>query len=397
MLLPAIKSPNRNIILYYFHVFLYGLWFFEGVWFFFMGKFASYETIGIVFSLSTLVWILAEIPSGVFADRFGRKQSIIIGNILIVIASFMYMTAQVFWFIAIGLMISAVGRAFISGSLEALVYDGLLEKKEEYKYDKIVARGLQLIIIAFAVGPVIGGLLYKYNIYLPYVLNFIAMILALITSLWLIEPKKKTLLSNSSDNPNLAGFYELIQSGFRPFLLPIIVAGTMFGLYDWGLSKPAIANEAGLDATNFSIMISIVAVVAFFSAGLVPKFRERFSDVSLLIVAAILISGGFILGGLKIPLLGIMALFIVDIGFTIFSPVTSILVNKHVSSEYRATSISTLQFLYKIPFLVLNILAGFAITSGNINLFHLTIGLLSCFGLLMFALRRKAFSLSTSS
>ena len=397
MHLPKINSSNRNVALYYLHIFLNSLWFFEGVWYFFMGKFASYETIGIVLSASTLVWILAEIPSGVFADRFGRKQSIIVGNILVVLGSIFYVTAHVYWFIAVGLLISAVGRAFISGSFEALIYDDLLAQNAESKYDKIVARGLQLTIIAFAMGPAIGGLLYKYNIYFPYILHCLAMLTALITSAWLIEPKMKTLLSNSADNPNIAGFKQLIHSGFRPFLLPTIVGGALFGLYDWGLSKPAIANHIGLNATSFSIMISVVAVVAFFSAGLFPKLRKRFSDISLLTAAAAIIASGFILGGLETRQLGFLALFIVDIGFTIFSPVTSVLVNKHVTSEYRATSISTLQFLFKIPFLILNILAGYAIAFGSINQFHLTLGLVSVFGLFVFALKKQVFSPSTNS
>ncbi|PIY80849.1 MAG: hypothetical protein COY80_00730, partial [Candidatus Pacebacteria bacterium CG_4_10_14_0_8_um_filter_42_14] len=215
--------------------------------------------------------------------------------------------------------------------------------------------------------------------------------------IWLIEPQKKTLLSESSDNPNLAGFYQLVRSGFRPFLLPAIVAGSLFGLYDWGLSKPSIAEHIGLNATSYSIMISVVAVVAFFSAGLFPRLRRKLSDISLLTAAAILIAGGFIFGGLNVRLLGFVTLFIVDIGFTVFSPITSILVNKHVTSAYRATSISTLQFLYKIPFLILNILAGYAIAFGSINQFHLALGVISCFGLFVFALRKQAFSPSTSS
>jgi len=38
MHLPKINSSNRNVALYYLHIFLNSLWFFEGVWYFFMGS-----------------------------------------------------------------------------------------------------------------------------------------------------------------------------------------------------------------------------------------------------------------------------------------------------------------------------------------------------------------------
>jgi len=371
-LIPQIK--NRNVALYYLHSALHSLWFIEGIWYFYWGEFADFQSIALIFSVLNFIWILTEIPSGTFADKYGRKTAIVLGNALLAVGGFAIIATNHLWFMILGALLGTIGRAFVSGSFEALVYDDLLSKKQENDYDKVTSFQVQISIFAYAIGPIVGGFLFATYFKAPHLLEALAMTLALVMSSALTEVKHKTEIEVQG-NPNLAGFKQLAQTGFRPFLIPVVIGLVLFYLYDWGMSKPAMGVNAGLSPQGLSIVISVISVVIAVVAGLIPKIRRLASDKFLLVMANIFISLGFIIGGMPWGIITLSSLFMIDIAAIVHTPVTNILVNKHVASRYRATSLSTIQFISRIPFLFLNFFAGMAIDRNFINQFHVGLGL----------------------
>ncbi len=84
---------------------------------------ATVQTVSLFVGLSSLITLLFEFPSGVFADLFGRKRSFVLAVVLQ-----MATYALLLWFrsalaLAIGMILYGLSRAFVSGSIEALVID----------------------------------------------------------------------------------------------------------------------------------------------------------------------------------------------------------------------------------------------------------------------------------
>ncbi|NMB56990.1 MFS transporter [Candidatus Beckwithbacteria bacterium] len=122
------KNLDRNVVGFLIINAIHNLWFVEAIWYFYWARFASYTQIGFYFSILTLVWIFAEIPTGLFADKFGRKKATIIANILLLIGAIIDASALNIYWLVVASMIMNIGTAFVSGSLEALVYDSLKVK-----------------------------------------------------------------------------------------------------------------------------------------------------------------------------------------------------------------------------------------------------------------------------
>ena len=131
------QVQRRNVLLFYLLTAFYSLWFVEAVWYFYWSKFASYTVIGLMFSVLTIVWIVAEIPTGAFADRYGRKLSVNIGAFLQAIGAVLLAAAPNIWWLFLGGFLENIGRAFISGSLEALVFDDLKADKSNQEFIKL--------------------------------------------------------------------------------------------------------------------------------------------------------------------------------------------------------------------------------------------------------------------
>ena len=111
----------------------------------------------------TFFVFLLEIPTGVVADWFGRKTSLIVAGFTAVAAPLIYVSYPSFWIFLLAEFFWAMGAALISGADSALIYDSLKATGDEKKSKKVFARygsfGLAGIFIAAPIGGLVAQLL----------------------------------------------------------------------------------------------------------------------------------------------------------------------------------------------------------------------------------------------
>ena len=136
---------------------------------------------------------LAEVPTGVLADKIGRKWSVVMALFLQTLGEFLYFFAKDYFSFVLIAILAGVGYAFLSGANEALVYDSLPEKDRELKMKKSMGLVGSAYQLAFFVAPIIGGLivsqleLSKFLMAIFFTACSVAM--ALLISLTLKEPQ----------------------------------------------------------------------------------------------------------------------------------------------------------------------------------------------------------------
>lgn len=367
------KSKNAKVFLLL--RFVSSMWFIEAVWYFYWGRFLSYTQVGMAFSWLVVVGLVTEIPTGYFADRYGRKASVVLGNILLGLGGLGTASAQNGWWLVVAVTIMSIGRAFISGALEALVYDDLKKSKLAYLYDKLVAFGIQVAFAGFLIAVPLGGFLYTVWFRLPNLLEAIAGLVALIISFTLIEVKLKDEKMEKQENL-LVGFRELLLPSLRPYILPVFICITVFLLYDWGLSKPAMATNFGLDSRGQSIAYTIFGIINILAISFMPRLRKIVGDYAGIRMLNLLVGGAFIISTFNLGVWGLFAMVVIETMGNMGDPWTSSIINENVGSRYRATTLSTLALLTRIPHFFVNILAGSAIDGSGINSFHFGLGVL---------------------
>src|SRR3989338_7909663 len=78
-------------------------------------------------ALFIIVVLLLEIPSGAFADLFGRKLSLALSMVAASISFIIFGLGTSFWTFLLAQVIIAFGWALTSGADSALLYDSLKE------------------------------------------------------------------------------------------------------------------------------------------------------------------------------------------------------------------------------------------------------------------------------
>jgi len=150
----------------------------------------STEDVGLCIAIYAATALIMEIPSGILADRWSRKGTLVLGNICLIIGTMiaatstsvnMYLISSVFWGIYV---------AMNSGTFEAIIYDLLLEQdgnanSYEKEYSKLdIACSIGLVFGAFG-----GGIIGQYfGLQDAYWLSIPAVILSTIFFLKFKEP-----------------------------------------------------------------------------------------------------------------------------------------------------------------------------------------------------------------
>ena len=153
---------------------------------------------------------LMEAPTGVLADRLGRKWSIVFATFFMMCAEFIFVFARDFeWYIFIALLTGA-GFAFASGAVEALVYDSLPEEGREDAMKRTMGRVNSWGQIAFVISPIIGALIIgdaSEEQFIPAIaLTVLALLIGLLVCLTLKEP-------TGASGEKKPGNVELFRSG----------------------------------------------------------------------------------------------------------------------------------------------------------------------------------------
>lgn len=381
---------KRNVWLFYLFFSLQSAWFIEAIWYFYWSHFLSFTTIGIFFGIFALFSLLLEYPTGVFADRFGRKRAVTLGSFLLMIGGVIIASAINGWMLFAGVMLQSAGRAFVSGALEALIYDSLKAHKQEEKFDTIMARKFQLATITFAICSAVGGYLFTIGFRLPHISMAIALLIAFVVSFFFVEERVAQPL-HSSKELAIRGFTALWSPKLRPFLMIIFVPFVLTLLYEWGFSRPQFAISFGFQPHEMGILFGILGLVDAVVVHWLPQFRKKFSDYSLLWIGVVM-SLGYLFFFLPIGKFGVLFMIMIEVFGAFADPWTSTIVNKHLDSSLRASALSAIQLLGRIPFFILNILVGYSIDHGYITLFNVSIGAVALILLLLTFMKKKVFA-----
>jgi len=125
-----IAFKNRQFYQFCAYGFLKNLRFFDPfLLLFFLAKGFDYFDIGILYAIREIGFVLTEIPSGIFADTFGRKKTLIFSYIAYLLSFLAFYFASSFILISGAMLLFSFGESFRSGTHKALIFAYLEHKK----------------------------------------------------------------------------------------------------------------------------------------------------------------------------------------------------------------------------------------------------------------------------
>ncbi|SEE08211.1 MFS transporter [Streptomyces sp. PAN_FS17] len=312
---------------------------------------------GQVALLQTLIYLvsgLAELPTGVIADRIGRRASIVIGQVLIAGCLLGQVSSSNYWVFLTLFMGQGVGMACVSGSDTALLYDLLVRRGATAGYVKIRSRFTMLGTVTSGVAIVLGGQLQRISWGVVYLGSASCLVLAVVA---LMSRVPEIRGADAVDEKDGAERVHIDTTAWRamlrvatPALVTLVVVS---GLMHATLTPYIIFTQKTLsDQGAGTALVSVVISAGFFVGGLVPLLSDRANrrigyriviPVSLVTLAAALGLSG--LGLVRVTI----AVFLVLVGIP---EITAVLVdnvfNEAVPSRHRASLLSMIAFVESV-------------------------------------------------
>lgn len=218
--------------------------------------------------------------------------------------------------------------------------------------------------------------MYEYWFRLPHFAWAISFLVGFIASLFLYEPKVDTEKFSLKIylNQLRVGTKELFSPMLQKYLIFILLLPGVYFMYSAGFIKSALANSFGFHAKAQSVIFTIIILLSALTIRFYPRIRRRITDLQGLSLLSILMALSFLSASFPIKYWGIFPMLATAIAGSLSEPWISVIVNQEISSKYRATTLSTVSMITRIPYVLAAIVAGNLIQQGNLWLLTSGIG-----------------------
>ncbi len=145
--------------------------------------------VGLFETVFHLVSLMAEVPSGMFADVFGRKKSLLMSCLCSIVSAVTRILFVSFGGVCISIAFSALSYNFVSGSDSALAYDTLLESGRKDDYDTYISRQTVIYRVANGAATLCAGLAVMLGNTISHLISIAISVIQIAVASTLVENK----------------------------------------------------------------------------------------------------------------------------------------------------------------------------------------------------------------
>jgi hypothetical protein len=337
---------------------------------YFLSHDLTFTQIAVMEALYNVTTVVGEIPTGYVGDRIGRRNSLLVGTVLITVTLLGIAMASSFLVFALLYVAWSLGYAFRSGTEDAWVYETLTDVSASEEFTHVRGRGQSIALMVGVGASLVGGYLGGLDLSYPFftAAGFTALGVAVIVTLE--EPA--TYEESGSSDIGIREAWGVVQTALqqrslRSFVLYYFVLFSAITYLVFIFLQPVFESvliglnpdlavtiplPVGIDDVRVRIAPdNVETLLGIFYAGIslasaVISYRigaiREWLGLRRWFVVTPLVVGGFLVAMYFVPALALLALFV---GRVVVEP-TRVLagqyVNDRVETLGRATTLSAM-------------------------------------------------------
>ena len=380
-----LKLKSKNIPLVWLSIFFSGMILFLPIIALYLQKsLFTLTNVSILFAVGTITSALLQVPTGAFADIYGRKKSMFISLAFLLFAIFFLYIGKNMFLLVIYVILNSLSKSFFAGADSSLIYDTLKKEKKESYFKKVNGTGQAIWPLGASIGGILGGYIAAYSLDLTVILSLIPVSIALITVLFIKEPQlnRKTKKRMRSQMWESAKFVlnnkQILLILFGMFILFGLGEGIHFltSVFFQFKDIPIVAFGY-LSAVSFALS----ALGHYYSHELSEKFGNKRTILISICFSIILIA----FSTLAFGYIAAFAYILGSVFFGIRNPVLGHLVNIETPSNKRATVASISVLLIDGGIAIFAPIVGWLAQTYTINTSYMISSLAMVLALILFA------------
>jgi MFS family permease len=322
-------------------------WWFAIAPLYYMERGLTMEQVFIMISIFSLVTVLAEYPTGIIADAFSHKKSIIIGSSFSVVIALLKAVPAGFYFYTILFVLSAISFAMKSGSDTAILH------KISKNFKKDLAHINAINLVWNVVTVIIGAAAYKIHISLPYILSAVTMLISVFFIASIKIDDKKNKKTGNIYKTATAGLKNLKKH--RMLKVALLLSGVFVAFFyaiKWLV--PTLLEVHNIDATVMGTILS----VSILMLALSTKLSGTKYDIPLNYAIPFLLLGVLLLGFSSSVITITAAVMMIYFFRGFFTTNMTVLINKYSTDDIRASMLSLQSLVGRLCMAIYTFIGG---------------------------------------
>ncbi len=291
---------------------------------------------------------LCEIPTGAFADVFGRKASFIVSCLTLSLGMFVYAFSESFWGFVFAEILGAIGSTFATGAFSSWLVDSLKHHEYNGSTSNIFARESQLKHGVGILAALAGAFLADISLSLPWIAGSVVYAITGVIAFIIL---KEEYFVREKFHP-ITGWYKLVdvvktsaQYGIKNknirFVM-LLVLGLNFAVMAPNMQWQPYFKEWIPNQKNLGFVWSGMALSLMFGSWLAPMLLKKIvsESKSLLIchaVTAMCLIGTVSFGNMTMTLI---MFYMHEVARGAFEPIKEAYLHDNIPSKERATIVS---------------------------------------------------------
>jgi predicted MFS family arabinose efflux permease len=336
--------------------------------------------------------VILEVPTGIIADRFGKKNSIIAGSFFFSLGLFVYGASYGFFGFLVSEIIAGTGAALISGADSAYIHAVLKSSGRAADYKKVEGTAFALKLFGGLIaGGILGGLIANYSLRATLYASATATACAFFISLTLTDTARESKRKN--DSPLMHAFGSAAYIKKKPAVLWIFLFSSIICGLGWQFIwyiQPTF-ESAHIPVVHFGWMYAVLGLTAVIASRYTHVIDSFLGDtLSLFCIPLLLILSSLVLA-LTPPMIALYSFILVEIQFGMSRTIVSDALLHQIPTSKAATILSMNNLGLRLVSAISGPLFGLiADRKGNHTMFMYLGITLTVFCAILFLLRRTA-------
>lgn len=318
-------------------------------------------------AIFSAVVLLMEVPSGWLSDVWKRKHTLILGSAINMVGFALLWNADSFLDACIAQGLLGVGVSLNSGTVQAFLYDTLLDQGREDEFSKREGTRFSYGFYSIAAASAVGGFLYAIDPHLAMGLTGFGYAFAIVCAALLVEPARHKRAAEKHPIADMIETMRYALHGHREVAMLIFAGAVMFcgtKVLLWTQQPYYIAND--VPAAWFGVLgacgFLISAVAGQFSHILPAHWPNRYVLGGLLAFEVLICA----IAGIFIGWVGVVLILCGYLVYGLGQPRMQAALNKRVDSTRRATILSTASLMVHV--MAIPAMTVFGILEGSIGI-----------------------------
>ncbi len=329
-----------------------------------------------------------EIPTGAYADYFGRKKSVILSSLFLMLALFIYFLSSNIVTFIIAEITAALAFTFASGALDAWMVDSLKMKGYTGKIDFVFSHSAIIGKVATLLAGLIGAYIGSVNLALPFGAGAAVSLVAVFVSIFFLKEnfiQKKAMNWTGAVSQMVRVTKSSVTYGVKHKVVLWLIISSVLATFAFQpinmYWSPRMNNLAGDKIWLMGWVWAGVSFSMMMGGFLVKQLLKKDKSYTWILIPTVLILGIPIL---LISTSNIFAVVLIgfityELGRGMLAPVQKAYLNKHIPSEQRATVLSFDSMMGRLGAALGLVILGFVAKNYSIQMSWLISGILLLF------------------